>query len=177
MNNSNDANRGFFIPDEADNYGRFSKTTHGRKPLVGIVYSDDDDDDEEEIKYCPNCEKYNGKNRLGHRIVKEGEPALPENDMENFLQCYVCGKVFAVHEIEKQKNLKVSELKGHVTDNPFEAGQTLLESVPTRTSPAGRKATAKRRRERDRPHHKDKEIDEEMRKHGDRVTVLEDTDP
>ena len=43
--------------------------------------------------------------------------------------------------------------------------------------PQGKKAMEKRRRERNRSHNKDPEIDALMRIYGDRVKVLEDSDP
>ncbi len=49
--------------------------------------------------------------------------------------------------------------------------------MPKRSSAAGKKASTIRNRERYRQHHKDPEIDALMRIYGDRVKVLEDTDP
>ena len=137
--------------------------------MVGIVYSDEEDE-EEEVQYCPHCLKYSGvKNRLGARILEKGKP-IPD-DAELWKMCYVCGKTYALHEIAQDSQLKNTV---ETLDSPFES-QTQLESIPKRTSPAGEKASAKRNRERNRPHHKDPEIDALMRIYGDRVNILMDS--
>ncbi|MGH9974183.1 MAG: hypothetical protein ACRD93_09830 [Nitrososphaeraceae archaeon] len=52
-------------------------------------------------------------------------------------------------------------------NNPFE-NQSEILGLSKRTSKAGKKATAKRRKERNRPHHyKDPEIDSLLRIYGD----------
>ena len=110
------------------------------------------------------------------RILEKDKP-IPI-DHSSWLQCYKCGNIYGIHEIQKQKNLVVTELKGHVVDSPFEAKQTIIETIPKRTSKAGQRALSKRRKERDRQHHKDPEIDREIQQHGsDNVHVIEDTDP
>ncbi len=75
-----------------------------------------------------------------------------------FLQCYECGNIYPVHEIEKLKKLKV-DTKHHKSDNEFEAKEGIVMGIPKRSSPAGKKISAKKRRERNRMHHKDPEID------------------
>jgi len=142
-----------------------------RKNLVGIVdFNEDDPEDEEPVQYCPSCFKSDRLSKLGPRSWRGQEP----EDNELFCQCYFCGEIYGVHEIENQKKLQVVELKSHITDNPFEAKQTLTESIPKRTSPAGIKA----RKKRNRPHHKDEEIDREIQQHGiDNVNVIYDSDP
>lgn len=65
-----------------------------------------------------------------------------------------------------------------MVESPFEAKQTIIETIPTRGSKAGQRALSKRRKERHRQHHKDPEIDREIQQHGsDNVHVIEDTDP
>jgi hypothetical protein len=146
---------GFFIADgdDRDRYARPRVNRYNmikRKDMVGIVdFNEVEDENEEEPRLCPHCSV-----KLGHRIVNQGDPPLPEDDIENSMQCYQCGRICNIHEIEQQKNLQ-SELKGYKTDNPFDAGKTIIESVPKRTSPAGIKS----RKKRNRPHHKDPEID------------------
>ena len=144
---------------------------------VGIVdFHEDDPEEEEVIQYCPHCLEYDFHVKLGVRMLKKGEPVPPDHDQ--WLQCHDCGNIYGVHEIENQKKLQVNELKGHVVDNPFEANQTLTESIPKRTTAAGRKATTKRKKERNRQHHKDIEIDTLLRIYGsDNVHIVEDSDP
>lgn len=95
-----------------------------------------------------------------------------QSDYESWLQCDQCYNVYAVHEIAQDSQLKNTV---ETLYNAFEPNQ--IESIPKRTSSAGKKATARRKRERNRPHHKDPEIDALMRIYGDRVTVLQDSDP
>jgi hypothetical protein len=80
-------------------------------------------------------------------------------------------------KIEIEKNIidYVLDFRKKVSWNTLNT--RLCTVYPKRTSPAGKKASARRNRERTRQHHKDKEIDALMRIYGDRVTVLQDTDP
>jgi hypothetical protein len=62
-------------------------------------------------------------------------------------------------------------------ETPFES-QTEIIGVPKRMTRAGQKAAAKRKRQRYGPHHKDKEINEAIRKFGeDNVHIIEDSNP
>ena len=168
----------YFIPDgdDGDRYptrrsnNNYSMITRNNK--IPDIYEGEDDEPEDKPQWCPHCLKFDMKNKLGARIVPYGEEAQPDHEL--WQSCYVCGKTFPKREAKYEQAI---EGFAEVTDNPMDDVKGHVESIPKRTSPAGQKALAKRRRERDRPHHKDKEIDEEMRKHGDRVTVLEDTDP
>lgn len=63
-----------------------------------------------------------------------------------------------MHEIERQKILK-ADTKHHKSDNEFEAKEGIVMGIPKRSSPAGKKISAKKRRERNRMHHKDPEIE------------------
>jgi len=158
-------------PEELDKPIRRGKI---KRKGVGLISFDEYEDHVD--LFCPHCEKYSDmKNKLGPRILEKVKP-IPE-DHDSWVQCYKCGNIYDIHEVEKQKNLVLSELKGHIVDSPFEAKQTIIESIPTRASKGGKTALAKRSRERNRPHHKDPEIDTLMRIYRDRVTVLEDTDP
>lgn len=124
---------------------------------------------------CPHCLQYGVHNKLSGRILKKGEKKPV--DYDQFLQCVSgCGNLFPVHEIERQKKLEVNELKGHIVENPFEANQTLIESIPKRSSPAGKNAARGRKRKKTILH-EDPEINELMRIYGDRVNVVYDTNP
>jgi hypothetical protein len=83
--------------------------------------------------------------------------------MENVLYLW---NNYALHEIAQDSQLNTVE----TLDSPFESNQ--MESIPKRTSPAGIKA----RKKRNRPHHKDPEIDSEIRQHGiDAVNIIYDS--
>jgi hypothetical protein len=65
-----------------------------------------------------------------------------------------------------------------LTDNPFDEQKGQVVSVPKRSSKEGKKTLDKRRRERNRPHHKDTEIDELLRIYGEQnVHIIQDTNP
>jgi hypothetical protein len=148
---------------------------------VGAVDFDQDENDEyvdgvpDRRRNCPHCEKFELIMKLGPRRTPKGREIRYDNDL--FLECYHCGSVYPKYEIERQKTLK-ADTKQHKSDNPFELGETVVESVPNRTSPAGRKAAAKRKRERQRAHHSDKDIDREIQQYGEEnVHVIYDSDP
>lgn len=143
-----------------------------RRGGAGIIdFHEDDPEEEEVIQYCKHCLEAGFQVKLGPKILMPNEKR--GEDYESWLQCDQCYSIYPVYEIEKQKKLQVGELKGHVVENPFDANET-LESVPKRTTAAGIKV----RKKRNRPTHKDKEIDREIQQHGsENVHVLEDTDP
>jgi hypothetical protein len=86
-----------------------------RKKVNIVDFFQDDDDDyvdgvPNKRRECPNCLQYGVHNKLSGRILKKGEKRPV--DYDQFLQCVSgCGNIFPVHEIERQKKLKVNELK------------------------------------------------------------------
>lgn len=63
-----------------------------------------------------------------------------------------------------------------LTDSPFDYQKGIILGVPSPTSDKGKYNAAKRKIERNRPHHKDKEIDELLRVYGEEnVTILYDS--
>ena len=138
------------------------------------VYTEDELgwDDNENV-FCPFCEQRGYKNALGGKILMPG--VVRPDDYENFLQCPVCYEVIPLHETYQDATIKDVIEK---SDNAFEQGKFVSESIPNRNSPAGKKALEKRKRERNRAHHKDPEIDALLRIYGeDNVSIIEDTDP
>jgi hypothetical protein len=136
-----------------------------RNPMhVGVI--DFQDDDEEQPILCPFCEKLDYKVGLGPKGILEGEQPTPDQDQ--FLQCYQCGAIIPIYQAKYEQTL---EGFTEPNDNPFDSGKEVL-GIPKPTSPAGRKASAQRKRERQRSHHPDKEVDNEIRTHGeDRVKI------
>jgi hypothetical protein len=151
-----------------------------RRKKVGMVDFYEEDDDEyigtgPGRRECPHCLEYGFHVKLQGGILEKGQPKPV--DYANWLQCHSCGNIYAKHEIERQKKLK-ADTKQHKVENEFEVGETIVSSVPTRSSPAGKKTLEKRRRERQRTHHKDSEIDREIQRHGEEnVHVVYDSDP
>jgi hypothetical protein len=96
-------------------------------------------------------------------------------DYDQWLQCTDCYEIVAAYVVEHDATIIRDDIP--TEDNPFENTTEILGAVPKRTSKQGIKASAKRRHEKNRPHSKDKEIDEERRRHGDRMNVIYDSNP
>jgi hypothetical protein len=148
---------------------------------VGMVDFDQDEDDDyvdgvpDRRRNCPHCAQFELTMKLGVRRIAKDQP-IP-SDIDKWLECYHCGNIFPKHEIERQKKLK-ADTKEHKMESEFEVGETIIASVPRRTSPAGRKALAKRKEKKYRPTHKDPEIDLEIKTHGEEnVRILYDSNP
>lgn len=137
---------------------------------VGLV---DFYDDEPEPIYCPFCLKFDSRVKLGPRLTPKGEEPLPESERENWLQCPQCGEIIPIYEAEPEAEI---EENIETIQNPFESNKFIIESIPKRTSPAGKKAAAKKRRKK--LEHKDKDIQQEIDRVGeDRVKVLFESNP
>lgn len=162
----------YFGNDDIPGYDKRYPTLN-RRGGVGIIdFHEDDPEEEEVIQYCKHCLKAGFEVKLGPKILMPNEKRA--EDYESWIQCDQCYSIYPVYEIEKQKKLQVGDLKRHNVENPFDAGQTLTESIPKRTSPAGIKS----RKKRNRPHHKDPEIDREIQQHGsENVNVIYDSNP
>jgi hypothetical protein len=105
------------------------------------------------------------KVRLGGRILEPNEPRPA--DYENWLQCPKCLWICPIFELPKQEEIKDSV---ETIESPFEQGKFILETVYKRTSPKGKKALAKKRRNKIKLD-EDKEINDLLRIYGDNVTV------
>jgi hypothetical protein len=161
--------------------GHYTRRLRGKKRTEVVdLFPDEDEDDyidgvPDKRRSCPHCAKFELDMKLAARRIPKGQEIPSDND--KFLECYHCGNIFPKHEIERQKKLK-ADTKQHKMETEFEVGETIIASVPNRTSPAGKKAIEKRRRERQRTHHKDPEIDREIRRFGEEnVHVVYDSDP
>ena len=76
--------------------------------------------EDEKISYCKECLKFGFSVPLKNRIYPNNEP-IPV-DHENWLQCYECGTIVPVYEIEKEASIKdVVE----TSDNPFDTGKDI----------------------------------------------------
>ena len=133
-----------------------------------IVKIDFDQEEQEEILYCPICEKVGLTSVLGSKILMPNEVKQP--DYENWLQCLKCAWLCPIYEAEPEPSIKDSVT---TIDNPFD-DQSQILSIPKRNSKAGRKASAKRRRNKLKPTN-DKEVNELIRKYGDNVRIIQDT--
>jgi len=112
-----------------------------RKNHVGFVDFYEDEDENEIVQLCHHCKEYGVTSKLGPRQVKEGEEPGP--DWEIFKQCATCGTIYGLYEVASTPQIKDST---KTIDNPFEQGKFVSESIPKRSSVTGKKASAKRRR-------------------------------
>lgn len=146
--------------------------TRIRRKGVGIIdfvaYEDHTD------VYCPHCKAAGFEVKLGPKILMPGETRQP--DYESWLQCPDCFEVIAAYVVEHDATMIRDDIP--TVDNPFQDTTEIISAHPKRTSVKGKQALAKRRKERDRQHHKDPEIDREIQQYGsDNVHVVFDSDP
>lgn len=126
-------------------------------------------DDEPEAIICPYCENRGYRILLGNKILMPNEPRPA--DYESWLECPRCYNLVPIHEIPKEETVTDAV---ETIDNPFEGSKFRLESIPKRSSPAGKRALAKKRGKKIKLHD-DPEISELMRIYGDMVKVVYDT--
>jgi hypothetical protein len=130
-----------------------------------------DYDEEDEPIYCQMCLKRGYQVRLGPRILMPNEPR--PDDYEDWLECGTCGWLCPIYQVEKETTIKDSI---ETIDNPFD-NKTIIESLPKRTNRTGKKIAARGRKTDKNKLHDDPEISELMRIYGDRVKVIQDTNP
>jgi hypothetical protein len=134
-----------------------------RKERIGVVISEDDEDEyKEKPRFCEHCLTFELHMKLGPLRTEYGKEPKPDHDL--FLECYHCGSIYPKFQTKSEQAL---EGFAEPSDNPFE-DTTVFESAHyTRSSPKGKKALEKKKRERNRMHHHDKEIDELLRIYGE----------
>jgi hypothetical protein len=108
--------------------------------------------EDEKISYCKECLKFGFSVPLKNRIYPDGESIPVDN--ENFLQCYECGTIVPVYELEKESQIKdVVE----ISDNPFDVAKDSFVGIDRRTSSTGKRK--KRLKDRDNALNDIKETD------------------
>ena len=142
-----------------------------RKNHVGFVDFTEREDEDEKPRLCPHCSEFNMQNKLGPRVVRTSAGETEAGpDWDQFLMCVNgCGRIYGLYEVKSEQ--LVSGFT-QTTDNPFESQKGIVESIPKRSSPAGKKALEKRKRERLRAHDEDPEIDALLKAHGDNVRII-----
>lgn len=116
--------------------------------------------------YCPYCMHRGYKQLLGPRILQPNEPRPA--DYDSFVECLKCCAIIPIYELPKEETVTDAV---ETIENPFEGGKFQLESIPKRSSPAGKRAIAKRSRKKIKLD-EDPEINDLLRIYGDRVNVL-----
>ncbi len=95
------------------------------------------------------------------------------DDYEDWLECGTCQFLCPIFQAEPEATIKDSI---ETSESPFEAGKFQLETIPKRSSAAGKRAIAKRSRKKIKLDD-DPEINELMRVCGDRLNVVYDSNP
>lgn len=145
-----------------------------RKERVAFVdFHEGEDEYQEKPRWCEHCLTFELHMKLLPLRTEYGKEPKPDHDL--FLECYHCGSIYPKHETKSEQAL---EPFAETSDNPFEDNKVFESANPRRSSPKGKKILEKKRRERYRAHHIDKEIDDAIRKYGEEnVHVVEDTMP
>lgn len=68
---------------------------------IGIV--DFTEDEKEEVRYCKRCLEFNVYSPLRNRLYENNQVEI---DHENWLQCYSCGFIYAVNEVQREATIK-----------------------------------------------------------------------
>jgi hypothetical protein len=116
-----------------------------------------EDDDERKIAVCSRCLKFGIESVLKNRIYPDNQIPV---DHENWLQCYNCGLIVPIYELQKESQIKdVVE----TIDNPFDIGTSFL-GIDKRTSVGGKNARKKKERQKELDDIKDDEVKRELAK-------------
>jgi hypothetical protein len=59
--------------------------------------------EEEEIRYCKKCIEFNIYSPLKNRLYENNQVEI---DHENWLQCYSCGSIYSINEVQKEPMIK-----------------------------------------------------------------------
>jgi len=107
-----------------------------RRPRIGIVdVTEIDDRDRDENKprpqFCVRCkEMFHVNALLGPRVTAidkdTGKPMPKAPDLDNWLECYNCGTVYAKYEVKQEPGL-TSLVEPDI--DPWDRDRNILESV------------------------------------------------
>jgi len=133
---------------------------------IGIIEMDQYDDHVE--MWCPHCKAAGFRVKLGPKILMPNEVRQP--DYDQWLECPDCCEIVAAYVVEHDATIIVDDIP--TVETPFENTTEIIGAHAKRTSAAGKKAAAIRKR----PTHKDKEIQREIDQHGfDAVNIIYDS--
>ena len=130
-----------------------------------VIKEIDTTDTELETLCCPNCSKVGLSCVLGNKILMPQEVKQP--DYENWLQCPRCAFLCPIYETEPKETIQDTVT---TIENPFESAQGQVLGVYKKGI----------RRKKKRQKHPDKDIELEIKQHGqgqDNVKVIQDTNP
>jgi hypothetical protein len=165
---------GHIVPTSREYVEEYDPNSYGFntvKRYVGeVTVYEDDYEEEEPINYCKKCLDRGYQVVLGPKILMNNEPR--PDDYEEWLQCPTCYEVIPIHEIPAQEEIKDTiETQESPFDNKFH-----LETFAKRNSPAGKRASAKKRKKIQTTD--DKDILREIKNVGERnVKIHYDSNP
>ena len=128
-----------------------------------FAFVDFNADGEGRIRECLHCLQYEIHNKLKPRILKKGETRPP--DYDQWCQCHECGTIYPIHETHFEPKIKDSL---ETVNNPFE-NESIFLSTDSR---ATQRKKGKHKSRFKIGHHKDPEIQAELRK-GNFVEIIE----
>ncbi len=126
-------------------------------------------EDEETKSYCKKCLDRGYQIFMGPKILMPGQKR--DEDYENWKMCPRCYDVIPAYEMEQEATISDVIEK---SENPFEQGKTVIQSLPNRTGKRNKSRVRKRKNKY--VLHEDSDINREMRQYGERnVRVLQDS--
>lgn len=108
---------------------------------------------DENIRYCKSCLEYGFQVALKNRLYENNQIAV---DHEDWLQCYQCGSIYSVNEVQQEAKIKDVVEK---IENPLDIAKNEFLGVDSRKS-----ARKKRERKHDYDWIKDEDLKRELRK-------------
>jgi hypothetical protein len=113
--------------------------------------------------WCPRCIKFSKYSRLKQRVYLDHNMKAinpPPPDADNWLQCWLCGLLVPIREIQIKS--KIAGIQGiQPVDNPYDLSKPKVVGIGDRIG--GIKGRYQRlKKKRDSPHHKDKEVQKLM---------------
>ncbi len=137
------------------------------KHFVGIVVESDDDGEGEDKAYCPRCENFGVRSKLGPRVMNKGEVKPP--DYDEWKQCHECGTLVPSYEAKNE-----GKLEGIVEpdDNPFDFGKPEIKGLNDK-----KKRYQKLERKQSRRKIDDEEVQKELDKGYELVKYVKTNPP
>lgn len=95
---------------------------HKRERVATVDFSSDEFRDRaKKISYCKHCLEYGFQVILRNRIYPDNKPIPVDHD--RWRQCYECGLIVPVYELEKESQIKDVV---DTVESPFELGSDFL---------------------------------------------------
>jgi hypothetical protein len=140
-----------------------------RRSRYGTVdFSEGHNENQEPESYCRKCLVYHIRVPLKNRIYPNGEPIPADSDQ--FLQCYNCGEIYPIHEVEKEPAISDSV---EVVESPFDIAKNSFLGIDSRTSVGGKNTRKKRERQKQLEDINDPDLKKELAKGNTLISYIE----